>query len=1163
MLGSIENLAGSAFDDTLIGDGNANVLSGSAGNDTLRGGVGNDSVVGGANGAAGDMADYSDATGQRRRQPTSPAARLRRRPRHRHPVRHREPAGSAFADTLTGDGGSNVLTGAAGADNLTGGDGADTLLGGAGNDTLTGGLGANSIVGGSENDTISGGDGNDTISEIGIQMSINAGAGNDLILTGNGGIGGTIDGGADTDTVRLTEAWFAYSFTLSGLEILETNHNVALGEATDLETFDIIRVLDTDTSGQVTLQLAATGSTQVLDLSDELQGLRGALIFGSGDAENITAGTGTAANELWGGNGNDTLNGGAGGDILRGENQDDVLIGNGGADDLNGGGNNDTLTGGAGNDTINGGAARSTLQRFPARGSTTRSPERRSPIRAAARRTAPTRSRTSSSSLSPTARSMSRSIANDAPTDIALAADITAENAANGTVIGALTRLDADIPLGDTATYTLTDNAGGRFAAVGSNLVVLDGSLIDREAAASHNVTVRITDANGATYDETFVVTLTDVDEFDVGAPTDIDGATGGSVVENAANGTVVGIAASAVDADATTNAITYALDDNAGGRFTIDGATGIVTVANGSLLDREAAAAHDITVRATSADTSFATTVLTVALGDVNDTTPVIGSSPTPAAAENSAGTAYTVAATDPDTTGGPLVYAIVGGVDAAQFSIDGSTGAVSFLSVPNFEAPADSGGNNIYDLIVTATDGVNTSAAFAVALQVTNVVGAPIVGGSGADNLTGTTEEEEITGLAGNDTVRGGIGDDTLDGGANDAAGDSADYSDATGSGVTVSLAIAGAQAVGGGRGSDTLIGIENLIGSTLTDTLVGDDTGNTLSGGAGDDVIYGGDGDDNISGDGGADFMYGGIGDDRFVVDTYAGEAVVENAGEGTDVVYATIDYTVGLNIEQIIMVEGSAAVNAGGGDTDNVIIGNSAANVIYAYGGNDVLSGGDGDDSLLGMDGNDAIDGQGGNDQMIGGLGDDSFVINSISDAAAEFNGTAEGIDTVYAHIDYTLGGSIEQLILVEGTAAVAGAGDANNNVIIGNSAVNTIYGNDGADTLYGFANNDVLVGGDGADILDSGTGDDNLSGNADADLFKFAVGDGLDVINDFSAAQVDRLVISSALAADFAAFQAAGTTVSGNAVYTFGGGTQTITLTGVNHASFVAADVVFF
>ena len=350
------------------------------------------------------------------------------------------------------------------------------------------------------------------------------------------------------------------------------------------------------------------------------------------------------------------------------------------------------------------------------------------------------------------------------------------------------------------------------------------------------------------------------------------------------------------------------------------------------------------------------------------------------------------------------------------------------------------------------------------------------------------------------------------------------------------------------------------DQITGGNHADTLTGGGGIDTISGASGNDTLYGGDGDDNISGDGGADFMYGGLGDDRFVVDTYAGEAVVEFANEGTDVVYATIDYTVGANIEQIIMVEGSAAVNAGGGDTDNVIIGNSAANVIYAYGGNDVISGGDGDDSLLGMDGNNAIDGQGGNDQMIGGLGDDSFVINSISDAAAEF--VNQGIDTVYAEIDYTLGGNIEQLILREGTAAVNGAGGANNNTIIGNSAINTIYGNDGADTLYGFANNDVLVGGNGADIFDGGTGNDNLSGNADADIFKFAAGDGVDIINDFSHAQGDQLVISSALAADFAALTAAGTTVNGDGVFLFAGG-QTITLTGVAHTSLVAGDVLFF
>ncbi len=89
---------------------------------------------------------------------------------------------------------------------------------------------------------------------------------------------------------------------------------------------------------------------------------------------------------------------------------------------------------------------------------------------------------------------------------------------------------------------------------------------------------------------------------------------------ENAANGTVVGVTALASDADATNNTITYTLDDNAGGRFAIDGSTGVVTVADGTLLDREAAASHNITVRAASSDGSSNTQVMTINLNDVDE---------------------------------------------------------------------------------------------------------------------------------------------------------------------------------------------------------------------------------------------------------------------------------------------------------------------------------------------------------------------------------------------------------------------------------------------------------------------------------------------------------------------------------------------------------------
>ena len=82
--------------------------------------------------------------------------------------------------------------------------------------------------------------------------------------------------------------------------------------------------------------------------------------------------------------------------------------------------------------------------------------------------------------------------------------------------------------------------------------------------------------------------------------------------------GTAVGITASASDADATNNTITYTLDDDAGGRFAIDSNTGVVTV--NAALDYETATSHNVTVRATSTDGSFATQSFTINVTDVNE---------------------------------------------------------------------------------------------------------------------------------------------------------------------------------------------------------------------------------------------------------------------------------------------------------------------------------------------------------------------------------------------------------------------------------------------------------------------------------------------------------------------------------------------------------------
>ena len=171
--------------------------------------------------------------------------------------------------------------------------------------------------------------------------------------------------------------------------------------------------------------------------------------------------------------------------------------------------------------------------------------------------------------------------------DADAAADSVAENAAVGTLVGiTASASDADATT-NAITYTLDNDAGGRFTInAGSGVVTVAGAL-DREAAASHGIVVRATSADGSFSTQAFTIAVGDVDEFDVGAISDTDAAAD-SVAENAAVGTLVGITASASDADATTNTMTYSLDVNAGGRFAIDAVTGVVTVAGA--LDAEAA---------------------------------------------------------------------------------------------------------------------------------------------------------------------------------------------------------------------------------------------------------------------------------------------------------------------------------------------------------------------------------------------------------------------------------------------------------------------------------------------------------------------------------------------------------------------------------------------
>ncbi|WP_242443458.1 cadherin domain-containing protein [Sphingobium sp. LB126] len=97
---------------------------------------------------------------------------------------------------------------------------------------------------------------------------------------------------------------------------------------------------------------------------------------------------------------------------------------------------------------------------------------------------------------------------------------------------------------------------------------------------------------------------------------------------------------------------------------------------------------------------------------------------------AEN--GTAVTtVTATDADV-GTVIAYSISGGADAAKFAINSTTGVLSFVNAPNFEAPTDVGQNNVYDVIVRASDGYLFDDQ-AIAVTITNVNEAPVITSNG----------------------------------------------------------------------------------------------------------------------------------------------------------------------------------------------------------------------------------------------------------------------------------------------------------------------------------------------------------------------------------------------------------------------------------------------
>ncbi len=462
---------------------------------------------------------------------------------------------------------------------------------------------------------------------------------------------------------------------------------------------------------------------------------------------------------------------------------------------------------------------------------------------------------------------------NEAPTDISLDNDTVAENDAGATVAWLAA---ADPDAGDTATFSIAEDASGLFEVVGNELKLKDGASLDREAQDAYEITLEVTDSGGANYTETVTINVADLNE----SPTDLQ-LSGDTVNENEA-GAVVG-EVSAYDPD-DGDSLDFTVSDD---RFEI--VDGQLKLKDGVSLDHEAAETIDVTVTATDQGGLETSQSFTINVADVNEAPSDITLSGGTVRENSFEGTYVgTVSASDPDD-GETFTFALADDADG-RFAVDPDTGRITVADRIDQSILLDFEENPTHDIVVVVTDSAGNAYQETVTINVADLQNEYIIGDNADNVLTGAGGndviydyfggddvldggdgndvlvdiaggEDELYGGAGDDILLGGAGADVIDGGDGT---DTAYYSNSA-SGVSVDLESGGVNGSGGDAEGDEIVNVENVFGSARDDTIIGDDADNTLTGYYGDDVLQGGGGDDTIDGDYG---RWGSAGDDTAV-------------------------------------------------------------------------------------------------------------------------------------------------------------------------------------------------------------------------------------------------------------------------------------------------------
>ncbi len=955
-------------------------------------------------------------------------------------------AGSPGNDTLTGLAGRDLLVGLAGNDTLDGDAGADRMEGGAGSDlyivddvddlifetgaeidsvessvdyalaanvenlTLTGGValagtgnaGVNVITGNALDNTLNGGLGNDTLAGGDGADTLIGGAGNDRMQGGNG------------DDLYIVDA-----------------------------TGDVV-----DEAGGSGTDTVQSSVTYTLSAGVEILTLTGLLVAsGSGNAADNTITGNGAVNTLTGLGGNDTLDGGIGADKLVGGLGDDVymvdnkdliieLAGEGtdsvistvsytlaaniekltlsGATALVGTGNtaNNTITGGIENNTLDGGAGADSLVGGDGDDIYIVDNAADAIIELAGEGIDTARASVSYILgaeveslvlLGAAAINGTGNILDNTLTGNSGANFLTGGAGDDTYVVGAG---DTVVELAAEGTDTILSSVSWSLDANTENIILTGTAAINASGNAGNNTlggNAGVNTLDGGLGNDTYIIDTKDV-IVDAGGTDTVRAGFTYTLVAGLENVELSGTGNFNVTGNALDNTVT-----GNGGNNTLDGAGGTDTLQGG--------AGNDVYI--------------------VNDGTETV--------VEN--------AGEGTDSVISTITYTLTAEVEnlvlLGSSAIDGTGNALDNTLTGNSAANLLAGGlgNDTYvidalDTIAADTGGSDT-VAFSGNFDISGRADLENITllGTGAFNATGNGNDNTLTGNSGINTLNGGAGNDTYVIGKTDAIVDSSG-TDTVVANFTYTLGV----------------DMENLVLSAGTGVING--TGNALA-----NTLTGNSGNNTLDGRGGIDAYIGGLGNDVYIVDDTA-ETITELAAQGTDTVRSSVNYTLGADIE-ILVLTGTANIDGTGNALKNTLTGNS---------------------------GNNTLDGGLGADVMQGGSGNDTFIVDDVNDKIAD----TAGLDTIIASVNYTLGNGIENLTF-SGLGNLTAVGSSGVNVITGNAGDNTLFGAGGNDTLIGGGGNDTLEGGIGADTLMGGLGDDVIIYNYSQDRVIEFAGEGTDTV----------------------------------------------------------------